>query len=479
MTAAYSIQGKDSSQELGRVVCDWLNCQGCPDCPDIPFGRPADEVVAEMKALDPFDATLLPPTDRSHKPGDDNCLCPGCVRVRSDAFLRERFGKTLPIHVQAERAEQRVVDLENERLDRLALSRLDRVAASVQDTTTTDTNADLDSFTADLAGDVDTEPLPALVERTDGATVMYAGKLNSLFGVPGSGKSWVVIIAIEEAVMRGGRVLYLDYEDNDKTFKARSALLGFDVGAYADCVKYIRPGVTESPTAMAQATQWLTGAVSPTHNLVVLDACESAGCPSDGADIAPWFRTHIEPWRVDGNGVLMVDHVPKRSDDRPNGPIGSQAKLARIDGVALAVSGTPWTKQASGKIFLTNHKDRGGDIPAPVGKAVCVIEGAYTTVDGDKAFAYSINPPTAQDGEEPLNRKVLNVLMDAGVEGITGTRDLRLAVGGNAKAINEAARTLIDMGMVARDKVGAANRYVITATGIGLLELNLSDSDSA
>ena len=69
----------------------------------------------------------------------------------------------------------------------------DADAASVEaDAPTGETLAD---FTIAFTEGVDLTPLPAVVERNDGATVLYSGKLNWVFGLPGSGKSWVSLIA--------------------------------------------------------------------------------------------------------------------------------------------------------------------------------------------------------------------------------------------------------------------------------------------
>ena len=71
-----------------------------------------------------------------------------------------------------------------------------------------------------------------------------------------------------------------------------------------------------------------------------------------------WLQAHVDPWWTVGHTVLLVDHVPKQKKDRPRGGIGSQAKLARIDGAALYAHGVPWNGQEGGHVHLTVHKDR-------------------------------------------------------------------------------------------------------------------------
>ena len=46
----------------------------------------------------------------------------------------------------------------------------------------------------------DGDPPPPILERTDGKTLLYANKLNGLFGQPGGGKSWLALLALSETV---------------------------------------------------------------------------------------------------------------------------------------------------------------------------------------------------------------------------------------------------------------------------------------
>ena len=133
--------------------------------------------------------------------------------------------------------------------------------------------------------DLDLAPT-AMLQRKDGATLFYDGKLNFLFGVPGSGKSFVALYAVHESLLRGRRAIYWDHEDTPSTLNRRSKLMGLNLaGFWSDGqFKYLRPGVDGSTLAMAEVTAWIAESDGPT--LVVIDSAESAGCPSDGADVA-------------------------------------------------------------------------------------------------------------------------------------------------------------------------------------------------
>ena len=324
----------------------------------------------------------------------------------------------------------------------------------------------LDDFTVPWDDKVDLTPLPALLKRQDGATVLYAGKLNWLFGIPGSGKTWLSIIAANEAMLCGGRVLIMDYEDSKATFQRRAALIGLEPALHADSIIYAAAGLTDSPTARAEAQEWLGDAVDASMSLVVIDSAESSGCPSGGDNVNPWIANMVTPWRDVGAGVLVVDHQPKQSEDRPLGPIGSQRKLAAVDGAALECSGLPWTKKKGGKIIIANHKDRGGDLDAAVRKAVAVIVGTYAGEGDARAFGYTIERPEQQEDVASLSLQIMDAVIDAGDEGIPSLTKLRRTVKAHSPAIATTIEQLIKAGYLVQTKRGQSNCYTATDAGI-------------
>ena len=254
------------------------------------------------------DVSILdqPSSDSQPDHDDDLLFCP-CSTCESElkSMIASKPAITPPPTVTLFRQrtpEQDVERLELEVRRRKAeyeLKRLDRWDTT-DDATESATGDDLDAFTRTLDITGLPDRLPALMERLDGQTLIYAGKLNSIFGEPGSGKSWVAAIACMEAIHKGGHVLYLDYEDTPSTLQRRSLLLGFNPSIYPDAFRYIVPGLTDSETAVDQAKAFLLDAPDPAYSLVVIDAAESAGCPSDGADVAPWYAKNTEPWRSIG-----------------------------------------------------------------------------------------------------------------------------------------------------------------------------------
>ena len=322
------------------------------------------------------------------------------------------------------------------------------------------------------AEEVDTEPGPALLETADGRMVIPAGKVSWMYGLPAGGKSFTDLMASHIAVLKGGRALILDFEDTQATFQKRALTIGFDVRNYADEIHWADSDLITTDgkgqhihaDAIARQLAWLAEAPDPEMNFVAIDAAESSGCPSDGSDVNPWLRAVIKPWK-DTAAIGIVDHIPKRSDDRPAGPIGSQRKLAAVDGIALRVTGVPWTRTRGGQIHLTCEKDRTGIYAKD--QPVATIVGTWQDVsDGQRAFAYTIEAPEIEEAQSSMADQILELIADAADAGIMGLKNLRGKVQGKNSAKDSALSELENGGYITVTTAGSAKLYTITEAGI-------------
>ena len=306
--------------------------------------------------------------------------------------------------------------------------------------------------------------LPALVERVDGATILYAGKLTSLYGEPGLGKSWAALMMAVDAMRdHDATVLWLDYEDSPRTLADRAVTIGALELLQGPGFKFLLPAIADDPPALRAAQD---SAGSQPQALVVIDAAESAGCPSDGSDVAPWFRRVIDPWLAVGCAVLLLDHVPKRREDRGRGGIGSQHKLAHVNGAALYLTGQPWTKTANGKVRIVNQKDRAGDLPVALNKTLTTLVGTWqVSPRGDRVFSYSWDMPDTDDDADDLVAPLLDALATAGRDGIRGSRGLRDVVAADSRKLDSAVDHAMRSGLVEREKDGRAFVYRLTQDG--------------
>ena len=173
---------------------------------------------------------------------------------------------------------------------------------------------------------------------TNPESIAYSGSLALA-------KRGFAIMAAIAAVRAGSNVLWWDFEDRASTLATRVAALGAHDVIENDALRFINDRFLdddpeEENNILPYALAWLMRGQRP--GLVVIDSCESAGCPSDGGATKPFFDKFIDPWLRVGATILMLDHVPKRREERPLGPIGSTHKRSRIDGAAISVTGTPW-----------------------------------------------------------------------------------------------------------------------------------------
>ena len=159
-----------------------------------------------------------------------------------------------------------------------------------------------------------------------------------------------------------------------------------------DDLRYLQGDVTESSVAVAELQTWLMGGDGP--GLLVIDSAESAGCPSDGASVVKWYESHTNPFTSYGAAVLVIDHVPKSKIDRPKGAIGSQHKLARVDGAALAISGdTHGRNDLAARFSSGMRKTALAIFQVGNGKIAAVVEGFYSR---NGILQYNIVPARLQ-----------------------------------------------------------------------------------
>ena len=307
--------------------------------------------------------------------------------------------------------------------------------------------------------DAPSEPLRCILEREDGASVLYASRFSSIHGEPGCGKSWLALIAAGEAMRKGGRCAWMDAEDRPATVADRSRPLGLiEHVTRPEHFRFFNSAdLVEVEDLTAGALAWLMDAKDPRYSLVVIDSCESFGCPSDGANVRPWITKFIEPWRQSDVAVLLLDHIPKRKADRPPGPIGSQHKRACIDGAALRCIGNPWTKTEGGSITLVCEKDRPGDLPAGLGRAVATLAGTW---DDRGAFSWKLAAPKTESGiDEDKVTAVLDAIKASWPDGIQGTRRIQDASGMRRAEVLEAVAELVKDGTVIREQHGRGFTY--------------------
>lgn len=232
--------------------------------------------------------------------------------------------------------------------------------ADTPDQTTTSTWAPL-ALDDVLAGQ-EIDPPPSLLARADGVFLLYKGAVHTVSGEPGSGKTWLTLIAALQELAHGNTVTMIDFEDRASRVIGRLLALGAHPDAIRHRFRYIRPHTGIDPTTMADLDQGIHGA-----NLVILDGVTEAmtlhGFELEkNADVARFYDLlprHIAD--TTGAAVVLIDHVVKDGEKQGRWALGGQHKLAGIDGVAYLVKAIePFGRGKTGVARITVSKDRPG-----------------------------------------------------------------------------------------------------------------------
>ena len=214
--------------------------------------------------------------------------------------------------------------------------------------------------------ELEQENPPSMLRREDGNCLLYAGKINAIFGESESGKTWIALEAIRQELEKNNIVFYLDFEDSARSILNRLKTLRvptdkFKLFRYANPDEPLGEGIGEIMRTEIMAylpTLIVVDGVNAAMNLLGLDL-------EKNKDATHFSQKVLKPLRIGGAGILTIDHVTKSKDNRGNYAIGAQAKRADIDGAAFAVSvAMPFGRGIDGALDITCTKDRPGFVRA-------------------------------------------------------------------------------------------------------------------
>lgn len=148
---------------------------------------------------------------------------------------------------------------------------------------------------------------------------------------------------------------------------------------------------------------------------------------------------------------------------------GSQYKLARIDGAALAVNGR---RGQSGKAVRSRwrytkiHKDRPGDLPAAAGRTAAALVGDYRTIVGDRAFGFHLEVPEQQDAPKKHSQRPAGYAGGHRAGRRQGERGFRNLLQARAADVDRAAEDPIEFGFVDKIPSGRSHQYAVNEWGM-------------
>ena len=218
-----------------------------------------------------------------------------------------------------------------------------------------------------LNGTIPPPPEPSIVTCDDEVSLFYAGQVNLIFGDPESGKTWLALAGIQEALHLNQKCAVIDLDHNGPNSTLRRL---HDLGATAeqlgdpDLFRYVEPEDAEHLNAVvADLKQWQP-------KVVVLDSLGELlplyGANSNSPDDFTRVHTAVaKPLATSGACVLLIDHLAKNQESRSMGSTGTAAKKRTIGGVSLRVSvADQFTPGKGGSAHLTIAKDRHGGLRA-------------------------------------------------------------------------------------------------------------------
>ena len=215
----------------------------------------------------------------------------------------------------------------------------------------------------DLEGAIE-EPEPEFLSRNDGHRLFYRGKINALLGESESGKTWVALLAVKQALEIAQKVIYLDFEDSGKGILARLRSLEVEDRRFENFT-YANP---DQNLTLEERLDLVDALAEIQPELIIVDGVNAAMTLlnlelTSNRDATFFSQQLLKPLAASGACVITIDHVPKSKDNRGNYAIGAQAKRADINGAAIAVEVTlPFGKGMNGELNLKVTKDRPGAV---------------------------------------------------------------------------------------------------------------------
>lgn len=286
-----------------------------------------------------------------------------------------------------------------------------------------------------------TRPEPTILRRQDGKCLLYAGRLHTIFGPSGAGKTWVLYVAAAQLMAAGEHVVVLDWEDDENAYLGRMLALGLPAEIIVANSTYYPIGTAATIADLEQIDELIAERGTA---LVGIDSTGEAlaaqGLDQDkDPDVARWMAILPRRWARLGPCVLMLDHMPHAGGRE----IGSQRKRAGINGAAYeAIDTETFARDKPGVLTLKVAKDRGGNYAKATEQAVVHFvphdDGARmdVTVAAGSGRVVSSKAKSLNDYQEA----VIEFLRQAGPSGM---RAVRSGVEGDNSAIDMAVKALV------------------------------------
>lgn len=235
--------------------------------------------------------------------------------------------------------------------------------------------------------------------------VLLKGRVHQIFSGPGSGKSFIGLWLVKNAIERHERVVYMDHENGKRIISERLGILGVDFDAVDEYLTYLpSPGLTTKDEDVKTWTD-LLDELEP--DLIVFDSwagfLAAAGMEENSNDdIVKWSFLFTHPARNRGVTTVVLDHVPHDA----NRSRGASRKKDEADVQWKLVKSQDFDRDSVGEIVMFREKDRESWLPPSI---------KFSIGGGEDGFVCSRSEGTVEepgnDGFTPSMRKALNILV--------------------------------------------------------------------
>jgi hypothetical protein len=214
-------------------------------------------------------------------------------------------------------------------------------------------------------GEVRPPTLPSVGERNDGAHILYAGKINGIYGDPETAKTWFALHLAQQVLSAGGTVALIDIDhngENDTVDRLRK--LGVSNQLIGDAAHF-RYYIPETPAELLATRDDI---IEQHPTLCILDSIGELipmlGLDSNSNDdISRGYRAMLTPLAQEHTAVLTIDHLAKAGKSDHGYAIGGIAKKRIINGAYYhAEALTIPAPGIVGKVRIMVTKDRPGGI---------------------------------------------------------------------------------------------------------------------
>lgn len=308
-------------------------------------------------------------------------------------------------------------------------------------------------------GEVRPPTLPSIGERNDGAHILYAGKINGIYGDPETAKTWFALHIAQQILNNGGTVALIDIDhngENDTVDRLRK--LGVSDQLIGDPAHF-RYYIPETPAELLATRDDI---IQQHPTLCILDSIGELipmlGLDSNSNDdISRGYRAMLTPLAQEHTAVLTIDHLAKAGKSDHGYAIGGIAKKRIINGayyhaeaITIPAPGT------IGKIRLTVTKDRPGGVRAnaPAGNlGNFIIDSSASDGHVNALIANTIGSPL-----RPTNTMERISRLLAGTDGMHKTT-INKEIAVKQATMDQAIIVLVQEGFVRTSQVAGKTIY--------------------